>query len=83
MTVTIKKESAPGNTSTEDSLENKIENARNWTVFPAIGVQSSKFTYVYEIMKLQAQETNDMDLGEAADIIMLHIRGQLSLPWIW
>ena len=48
--VTIKKESAPGNTSKEDSIEHKIKHYRNWTVTPAIDVKRSKFTYVHEIM---------------------------------
>ena len=75
VSVSIKKESAPGNTSSEDDLENKIKSAKNLTVFPIIGAKSDHFTQVYEIMKIQAEETHDKDLKKVSDILRLYMKG--------
>ncbi|KAK3737717.1 hypothetical protein QZH41_000178 [Actinostola sp. cb2023] len=70
--VVIMKESAPGNTASENDLESKIKNAKNWTVFPIspfIELKKSHFTQVYDIMKMQANETNDKELEKVSDIM--------------
>jgi hypothetical protein len=73
--VVFKEESAPGNTTTKADLETKIRDAKNWTIFPVVGVQKEHFTQVYEIMKMQAEETGDTELGKVSDIFRLHMKG--------
>ena len=71
--VTTKKESAPGNTISADDLEIKIKSAENWTVLPVdqTNPESKKKNYlpIHEVLKIQADDTKDIDLGQAAKII--------------
>ena len=76
VSVTIRKESAPGNTSSENDLENKIKDAKNLCVFPITEAKKSDFTQVYEIMKSQAEEIGDKDLERVSDIIKLYMKGE-------
>ena len=62
--VSTKKESAPSNTFTAEDLEIKLKNAENWTVLPA-----DELLPIHEIMKIQADDTKDDDLRQAAEVI--------------
>ncbi|KAK3737716.1 hypothetical protein QZH41_000177 [Actinostola sp. cb2023] len=75
-------ESAPGNTASENDLESKIKNAKNWTVFPIspfIELKKSHFTQVYDIMKMQANETNDKELDKVSDIMRLYMKETMAV----
>ena len=56
MNVSIKRESAPGNTFSSDDMEMKLKDAENWTVLPAD--ETHNYLPIHEIMKNQ---TDDMD----------------------
>ena len=73
--VRIRKESAPGNTSSETDLEIKIKSAKNWTVFPLTGAKKSSFSPIHEIMRNQALETNDKDLLKVSDLMKMYMKG--------
>ena len=78
VSVTINKESAPGNTCSENDLENKIKEAKNLCVFPTTDAKKSDFTHVYEIMKSQAKKMEDEELERVSDIIRLYSKGEAT-----
>ncbi|CAB4018099.1 Hypothetical predicted protein [Paramuricea clavata] len=74
--VHIKKESSPGNISSEDGLETKIKDVASRTIFPAIGAEKTQFVPIYEIFENQAEANNDKELAKFSLVLRLYKKGE-------
>ena len=75
--VLIRKESAPGNTSSENDLETKIKEIKNCTIFPIVDAKKSHFIPIYEIIKNQTEVIGDKQLAIVSHILRLYMEGEV------